>query len=181
MKNIFFMVFITLLVIGCSNEKRLEELTTPVQPTQNGGENMKLTSKDFQNNSMIPAKFTCQGENINPHLQWEGAPQGVKSFALVVDDPDAQAGTWTHWLVKDIPANTNEIPQNSVPGKQVVNDFAKQDYGGPCPPSGTHRYFFKLYALDVDSLQAKNKEEFYQQVEEHKIEEAVLIGSYKKT
>ncbi len=144
---------------------------------------MKLWSKDFQHEGMIPSQFTCDGPDISPHLEWSEAPKETKSFALIVDDPDAPVGTWVHWLVCDIPPNVKSIPRNGLPrnARQVKNDFGKVEYGGPCPPSGTHRYFFKLYALKVDKLEGVNdKRSFYKKVEENKIAEAVLMGKYKR-
>lgn len=168
-------------LVACTVEKPKSEPVQIEKPIQEGVEIMKLTSNDFKQGDMIPRKFTCQGEDINPHLAWDDVPEGVKSFALIVDDPDAPMGTWVHWLVKDIPTDIREIKQNSIPGTQVENDFGKEDYGGPCPPSGVHRYFFKLYALDVESLDADNKDDFYEQVEEHSIAKAELMGKYKKS
>jgi Raf kinase inhibitor-like YbhB/YbcL family protein len=130
---------------------------------------------------MVPRKYTCQGEDINPPLQWEDVPAGTKSFALIFDDPDAPGGTWVHWLVKNIPPNVREIKENSAPGEEVMNSFGQTEYGGPCPPFGVHRYFFKLYALNVDSFEAETKAEFYKKVEELKIGQAVLMGRYKKS
>ncbi len=141
---------------------------------------MKISSDAFDEGTMIPAKYTCQGDDVNPQLRIEGVPGAAKSLALIVDDPDAPSGTWVHWLVKDITTDTTEIEENSVPGVQVVNDFGKEGYGGPCPPSGVHRYFFRLYALDVENLAAETKEEFYEQVDSHKIDEAELMGKYTK-
>lgn len=145
---------------------------------------MKLESKDFEHEGWIPSKFTCDGEDISPHLMWRDVPKGTKSFALIVDDPDAPVGTWVHWLVCDIPADCREIEQNSVPEKatQLRNDFGKKDYGGPCPPRGVHRYFFKLYALNVEKLGGLmlSKRSFYKKVEEHKIAEALLMGKYRR-
>lgn len=141
---------------------------------------MILTSKDFENEDQIPKDFTCQGTNKNPHLKWEDAPSETKSFALIVDDPDAPTSTWTHWLVYDIPADVAQIPQNSVPGKQVTNDLGKEEYGGPCPPTGTHRYFFKLYALDIESLTDVTKDNFLEKIEKHTLAKAELMGTYKK-
>ncbi len=144
---------------------------------------MKLRSKDFEHEGMIPSHFTCDGADISPQLEWIDPPRETKSFALIVDDPDAPVGTWVHWLVCDIPRKVVIIPQNSLPrnARQVKNDFGKVEYGGPCPPSGTHRYFFKLYALGVEKLEGvDNKKSFYQKVEEHKIDEAVLMGKYKR-
>ena len=143
---------------------------------------MKLKSKDFENEGMIPSIFTCDGRDISPHLAWEDVPENTKSFALIVDDPDAPMGTWVHWLVSNIPPNLRELPQNNVPSGalQVKNDFGKANYGGPCPPSGVHRYFFKLYALNTATLEGINEKNFYDKVEEHKIAEAVLMGKYSR-
>ena len=131
---------------------------------------------------MIPSTFTCDGEDISPHLVWEEVPEETKSLALIVDDPDAPMGTWVHWLLCDIIPDTREIPQNSLPHetRQVKNDFGKEKYGGPCPPSGIHRYFFKLYALNKEKLDAADKKAFYREVEVHKIDEAVIMGKYSR-
>ncbi len=180
MKGVIFALVLFLILIGCSTE-RFEEIIQDIEkPIQEGVVTMKLESKDFNDGDMIPSRFTCQGENINPQLAWDDVPDGVKSFALIVDDPDAPVGTWVHWLVKDIPADVREIGQDSVPGKQVGNDFGKDDYGGPCPPSGVHRYFFRLYALDVESLDASDKGDFYKQALEHSIAKTELMGRYTK-
>lgn len=143
---------------------------------------MRIRSNDFEDGGDIPSGFTCDGEDISPHLAWEKIPEGTKSLALIVDDPDAPMGTWVHWLLCDIPPNTREIPQNSRPAgsRQVTNDFGRENYGGPCPPSGTHRYFFKLYALDVERTVATEKRAFYREVEEHKLGEAVIMGRYSR-
>jgi Raf kinase inhibitor-like YbhB/YbcL family protein len=144
---------------------------------------MKIYSNDFKHEDMIPSVFTCDGQDISPHLAWDDVPPGTKSFALIVDDPDAPMGTWVHWLVGNIPPSVREIPKNTLPPNavQVPNDFGKPNYGGPCPPSGTHRYFFKLYALNTDSLTGvRDKRAFYAFVEEHKVTEAVLMGKYSR-
>jgi len=112
---------------------------------------LKLSSTAFKHNDSIPSKYTCDGADVNPPLVIENAPLTAKSLALIVDDPDAPAGNWVHWVVWNIDPTTSEIRENTVPSgaQQGINDFRKHDYGGPCPPSGTHRYFFKLYALDM--------------------------------
>jgi Raf kinase inhibitor-like YbhB/YbcL family protein len=142
---------------------------------------MKLTSPEFKDNSNIPSKFTCEGEDINPALVIENIPQGTKSLALIVDDPDAPAKTWVHWVVFDIPP-VNRIEENSVPGKQGINDFGRLDWGGPCPPSGTHRYFFKIYALDtmLALKEGAGKKALERDMEGHILGRAELIGLYKK-
>jgi Raf kinase inhibitor-like YbhB/YbcL family protein len=123
--------------------------TAYVCQAEEGGGGMKLTSPAFEHNKSIPSKYTCQGEDVNPALAIDDIPEGTKSLALIVDDPDAPMGTWVHWVVYDIAPTSRIIDENSIPGKQGINDFRKKNYGGPCPPSGTHRYFFKVYALDT--------------------------------
>jgi Raf kinase inhibitor-like YbhB/YbcL family protein len=142
---------------------------------------MKLMSNDFKHNEMMDSKFTCDGKDISPHLRWEGAPANTKSFALSCNDPDAPVGDWIHWYVYNIPANINEIKQGGpVPGIEVQNDFRKTKYGGPCPPSGTHRYFFRIYALKVDNLERINKNNFREIIKKNTIEPAEIIGLYKR-
>src|SRR6056297_3087162 len=143
---------------------------------------MKLTSTAFSDGDSIPQKYTCDSRDINPPLKWENPPDKTKSFALIVDDPDAPAGTWVHWLVCDISKEGRNIQEDSVPKgvTQVKNDFKKVDYGGPCPPGGTHRYFFKLHALDVKKLKRVNQNNFYDLVEKHSIEKAQLMGKYTR-
>ena len=143
---------------------------------------MKLKSKDFEENGKIPSEFTCDGRDISPQLSWENAPAETKSFALSVTDPDAPVGTWIHWLVYDIPKDVRSIDRGSLPegAKQVENDFGRKDYGGPCPPSGTHRYIFTIYALDTGHLEGISKRSFSNEVEKHTLEKAVLKGLYKR-
>lgn len=143
---------------------------------------MKLKSKDFEHEAIIPSLFTCDGSDVSPHLAWGDVPEDTKSFALIVDDPDAPMGTWVHWLMCNIPANLREIIRGGIPSGalQVKNDFGKVNYGGPCPPSGVHRYFFKLYALNTETLAEINEKNFYQKVEEHKIAETLLMGKYSR-
>lgn len=143
---------------------------------------MILRSKDFKNEGMIPSYFTCDDKDVSPQLSWMDPPEGTRSYALIVDDPDAPMGTWVHWLICNISPETREIPQGMVPqgALQVKNDFGKVNYGGPCPPSGVHRYFFKLYALNVDRLDGINEKNFYKMVEDHKIGEAILMGRYTR-
>lgn len=142
---------------------------------------MKISSPEFGNNEVIPTKFTCQGEDVNPLLVIEEAPEGAKSLALIVDDPDAPSGMWVHWVVYDMEV-VSEVDEDSIPGKQGFNDFGKLDWGGPCPPSGTHRYFFKVYALDekLNLEEGISKEELEAAMEGHILEKVELIGLYKK-
>ncbi len=117
----------------------------------------KLFSSAFPDGGWIPDLHTCRGADVSPSLEWSGEPAGTRSFALVADDPDAPVGTWTHWLLFDIPPGAHTLAQGCKPGSLGVsgaNDFGKQGYGGPSPPKGhgPHRYYFKLYALDVETL-----------------------------
>ncbi|MFH1655061.1 MAG: YbhB/YbcL family Raf kinase inhibitor-like protein [Candidatus Omnitrophota bacterium] len=142
---------------------------------------MKISSLEFKNNGMVPKKFTCQGDDVNPALIIKDVPGGTKSLALIMDDPDAPMGTWVHWVVFNIPV-ISQIDENSVPGEQARNNFGRVDYGGPCPPSGTHRYFFKIYALDIelDSSLVRDKKSLEKTMQGHILESAELIGLYKK-
>lgn len=146
--------------------------------------NMKITSSAFSHNSKIPSKYTCDGENINPPLQFVDVPSSAKSLALIVDDPDAPAKTWVHWVVYNIDPQTSEVKENSIPqgGIEGTTDFGKPGYGGPCPPSGVHRYFFKLYALDsaLDLPQKAGKQIVEEKMKEHIIDQTELIGLYSR-
>ncbi|MFO8016428.1 MAG: YbhB/YbcL family Raf kinase inhibitor-like protein [Candidatus Woesearchaeota archaeon] len=150
-----------------------------------GGENMVLglRSPEFGHEGRIPDKYTCKGNDINPPLEIENIPEGTESLALILDDPDAPTGTFVHWTLWDMePAE--RISEDSVPSGAVqgTNDFGKAAYGGPCPPSGEHRYFFRLYALDtkLDLEEGASREELEDAMEGHIIEKAVLMGLYSK-
>ncbi|MFX1378247.1 MAG: YbhB/YbcL family Raf kinase inhibitor-like protein [Promethearchaeota archaeon] len=141
---------------------------------------MKLSSNDFKNNQLLDSKFSLRGANKSPHLKWEKSPPNTKSFAISCNDPDATAGDWIHWLVVNIPKHINEIPQGGpIPGDPLQTDFGKTGYSGPAPPSGTHKYIFKVYALDIDRLKGVNKKNFYEEMEDHSIMSAELVGLYK--
>lgn len=145
---------------------------------------MKITSPAFEHNQEVPSKYTCDGENVNPPLQFSDVPSEAKSLVLIVDDPDAPSRVWVHWIVFNIDPKTLEIRENSIPQGAVsgVTDFGKPGWGGPCPPNGTHRYFFKLYALDTQlSLDATaDKKSVEHAMENHIITQAELIGLYKR-
>ena len=146
---------------------------------------MLLTSQAFPKNGMIPPEYTCDGADGNPPLTIRNVPSKSRSLALIVDDPDAPRGTWVHWVVWNIGVDTTEIPATSVPAGalQGTNDFGKQGYGGPCPPSGTHRYFFKLYALDASpALKAgATKAQLEEAMKGHILGKAELVGLYRRT
>ena len=143
----------------------------------------QITSPAFKNNEMIPRPYTCQGLDMNPRLIIQGVPTATKSLALIVDDPDAPGKTWVHWVVFNIPATSKEIPERNIPGIQGMNDFGQLNFGGPCPPSGTHRYFFKLYALDtlLDLPQGIRKANLEKAMQGHILGQTQLVGLYKKT
>lgn len=144
---------------------------------------MKITSPVFEHNQMVPAKYTCQGDDINPRLIVSQIPKETRSLALIVDDPDAPMGTWTHWVVFDIPLENSEIKEDTIPGTQGYNNFGRNEWGGPCPPGGTHRYFFKIYALDtkLNLKEGAKKGEVERAMQDHILEKAELIGLYKKS
>ena len=145
---------------------------------------MKISSSAFANNSFIPSKYTCDGQDINPSLKIENVPAEAKSLVLIVDDPDAPMGTWVHWTVWNINPETTEILENSLPKEAVegMTDFGKPGYGGPCPPSGTHRYFFKIYALDrILALEkGSSLEKLEEEMKDHILDKAQLIGFYQR-
>ena len=153
-----------------------------ITDAKEGGGGMKILSPEFEHNGFIPQKFTCQGEDISPALIIEDIPKEAKSLALIVDDPDAPMGMWVHWVVFDM-GLIKRIEENSIPGKQGRNDFGRNNYGGPCPPSGTHRYFFKIYALDekLNLIEGITKKELEKAMAAHILGQAELIGLYKKT
>lgn len=128
---------------------------------------------------MIPKKYSCQGEDISPDLEWSNYPKETKYFALVVDDPDAPNGTWVHWVLVNIPLGVNEISEGETEGQEIENDFERPEYGGPCPPSRKHRYYFRLYALS-DSLEDVTKENFREKINEKAIDSASIMAYYQK-
>ncbi|HPH78690.1 MAG TPA: YbhB/YbcL family Raf kinase inhibitor-like protein [bacterium] len=146
---------------------------------------MKITSPSFDNGQKIPAKFTCDGENINPALNITNVPENARSLVLIVDDPDAPMGTWTHWTLWNItPASQIDIAENSQPNEAIAGNTSsgQAGYDGPCPPNGTHHYYFKIYALDdVLNLSANaNVEQLVSTMNDHIIDYAELIGIYTR-
>lgn len=146
---------------------------------------LKISSPAFENNGSIPKKYTCDGTDVSPSLKIENVPPEVKSLALIVDDPDAPMGTWVHWVVWNIDPKTKEVKEGSVPegSQQGMNDFKKQNYGGPCPPSGTHRYFFKLYGLDtlLNLSPRSTKADLEKAMKGHILSQGQIIGLYKRS
>jgi len=155
-------VIILLLMASCS--------------TKSGVDSMRIISSDFSNEQFIPSKFTCDGEDVPPHIAFEDVPEGTKSLALIMDDPDAPS-TFVHWVVWNIPPS-----QNIDEGVQGITDYGRIGYGGPCPPSGVHRYFFKAYALSekLDLEEGSDKEELLAAMENYILAKAELMGKYQK-
>ncbi len=148
-----------------------------------GGEpmTMALTSPAFNNGESIPSKFTCDGEDISPELDWFGTPEGTISLALIMDDPDAPVGTWVHWVLYNLPMDLSGLRQGMTGvGVEGTNSWNRTGYGGPCPPSGTHRYFFKVYALDtnLDLDSGAKKGDLLAAMEGHILGQAELMGIY---
>lgn len=144
---------------------------------------MKILSSAFGNNQSIPAEYTCDGKNINPPLEIVDAPKSAKGLVLIMDDPDAPMGTWVHWVVWNINPQMKNVAENSVPEGGIQGRTNRENsYGGPCPPSGTHRYFFKLFALDIilDLPSSAGKAELEKAMAGHIIESAELIGLYNR-
>jgi|SRR5581483_2920411 Raf kinase inhibitor-like YbhB/YbcL family protein len=174
MKQIVWLLGLGLVLLGCGGG-------TPL-PTNTG--TLRVTSPAFADGESIPQKFTCSGENISPALEWSNAPTGTKSFALIVDDPDAPGGTFTHWVAYDIPASQTNIAEGAnAAGVGGKNSGGTSRYMGPCPPLGEHRYVFVLYALDVDSLGLgpdATKTQLVTAMQGHILAQATLMGRYKK-
>jgi Raf kinase inhibitor-like YbhB/YbcL family protein len=153
-----------------------------------------LTSSAFNDRAEMPRRYTCEGENVSPPLAWSGAPEGTRSFALIVDDPDAPDPnapklTWVHWVLYNIPATASELPEAVRRGalpkgtQEGLNDWKKQGYGGPCPPIGRHRYFHRLHALDTmfSDLHTPTKVQLEKALSGHVLDRADLVGTYQKT
>ena len=154
-----------------------------------GGNSMEIKSSAFKSGARIPAKHTCDGVDVSPLLEWGKLPAGTKYLALICDDPDAPMGTWVHWVLYDVPASAGGLPEKLPPlkeladgTKQGMNDFRAIGYGGPCPPSGEHRYFFKLYALDGPTglKPGATKTQLLAAMKGHILAEAELMGKYKR-
>jgi len=178
--------FLIPLFVLCLSQSKDE-----VHSKMRGGKKMEMTvtSAAFSEGSMIPRRYTCDGQDVSPPLAWTGVPEATRSLALICDDPDAPVGTWVHWVLFNIPADTQELPGSIPPEKTIAsgakhgtNDFGKLGYGGPCPPGGTHRYYFKLYALDTEiSLESGiTKAQLLKAMKGHIVAEGQLMGKYKR-
>lgn len=153
-----------------------------------------LRSDAFEEGGVIPRKYTCEGSDVAPPLEWDGVPENTRSLVLIVDDPDAPDPaaprmTWVHWVVYNLPADVNGLPEGAIAkmlpigSQQGLNDWKKEGYGGPCPPIGRHRYFHKLYALDtvLEGLDSPTKAQVESAMQGHIIAQTELIGTYKKS
>jgi Raf kinase inhibitor-like YbhB/YbcL family protein len=184
-------VLVLLAFLPACGGKPSSESILPEDPRRN---TIRLESPAFADGGNIPKIHTCEGEDSSPPLKWSGVPDTAKSLAIVVEDVDAPRGTWTHWVLFNLPADLRELPQK-VPtqerveldpsgktARQGTNDFGKTGYGGPCPPSGTHRYIFRIFALDVQlGLGPKaTRQELLQSLKDHILAEGKLTGRYSK-
>jgi Raf kinase inhibitor-like YbhB/YbcL family protein len=153
--------------------------------SSNFAASLTLTSSAFQNNAMIPIQYTKEGQNLSPPLAWANVPKGTKSFVLMCDDPDAPGGTWTHWVLYNIPPTLTHLEEGSknLPPQALIgkNSWGELGYGGPQPPSGTHHYHFTLYALDTELKVSKgeNREEILKALKNHVLDQATLVGLYQ--
>ncbi len=173
------LMLIGLILSGCQKSGT----TLPTNPPANMT-NMKISSPSFENSALIPPKFTCQGIDVSPELHISEVPGEAKSLALLVEDPDAPNGNWVHWVVWNIPTDTEIIPENVGPkfAVQGNNSWPKAQYGGPCPPSGTHRYFFKLFALNrmLDLPAGSTRDDLMKAMEDRVIAQSQLMGIFRK-
>ncbi len=176
--KILVMLFLLVAIMGCAQKPVLQE---EISEEEVG--NMKIESPDFKEGKQIPSDFTCDGKNISPELVFKDVPANAKSLALIMDDPDAPRGTFTHWVVWNIPSNAKGISRGEkIKYAQGMSDFGRTGYGGPCPPSGTHRYFFKLYALDtvLGLEEGSSRSDLEKAMKGHVIAEAKLMGTYQR-
>jgi Raf kinase inhibitor-like YbhB/YbcL family protein len=183
-------LLILVAAVGCAIQQRARQETlssTSTPPTAGGS--IKLTSTAFKEGEPIPHQYTCVGVNVSPSLEWSGVPKSAKTLVIIADDPDAPSGTWVHWVLYNLPADNIGMVENlpatdelKAGGFQGKNDFGRIGYGGPCPPSGTHRYFFKIYALDNElPLKAgATKADVEKAMEGHVVAQGQLMGTYRK-
>jgi Raf kinase inhibitor-like YbhB/YbcL family protein len=182
---------IVLLLASCGRSPSAESLLS-----EKDGKSMAIpiASQAFSSGGTIPTLYTCDGKDVSPPLTWSGIPEKARSIALICDDPDAPRGTWTHWVLFDLPANISGLGEGVPPQERVTvapggatalqgkNDFGKTGYGGPCPPSGTHRYFFRIYALDTElGLGPKTtRQDLLRAIKGHVLAEGELMGRYSR-
>lgn len=179
-RNVLMFLILLFLISGCAPKK---EVLTKEDGVKEEDGTMKIESPDFKDGKTIPSEFTCDGKNISPELVFKDVPEKAKSLALIVDDPDAPRGTFTHWVVCNIHSDVKGFSKGEkITYIQGKADTGKTVYGGPCPPSGAHRYFFKLYALDI-TLGLKegfSRADLEKAVKGHVISESKLMGTYQR-
>lgn len=205
-KKLIIMIIPVFLMISCGNKdsktttqdkqqtlqdikQETKQQTNQSDTLQEKTSGLKVKSSAFEDNGMIPKKYACNGDDVNPPISWSGAPQGTKSFAMIVDDPDAPSGTVVHWLIYNIPSNLKELAEATPSGlklangtMQGLNEKKKPGYMGPCPPDGVHRYYFKVFALDT-MLELKddiNKDKLTNAMKGHILAQGQLMGKYTK-
>ncbi len=178
-------IFITGLLITLGIESKATPLISPIQ--HGGSQVFTLSSSAFQEGQEIPELYTCDGGDISPPLSWEQLPNKTQSLVLIMDDPDAPRGVWDHWILFNIPTTIDSLAEDittnfPVGAKWGLNSWGKKNYGGPCPPSGTHRYFFKLYALDIilNLAEGVDKKKLLVTMKGHILGQATLMGKYKR-
>ena len=183
-----------LAVGGCGSASSPTSTPVPTAPTTQPDEKERatafgLTSPAFGAGESIPSRYTCDGNDISPPLQWTDPPVGAQGFAIIADDPDASGGTWVHWVLYNIPADKRDLPEAVPPNAELTdgsfngqNSWTRLGYGGPCPPGGTHRYFFKLYALDtvLELNSGEDKAGLLAAMEGHILAQTELMGTYSK-
>lgn len=183
MKKLLYFLIILMITFACKGNSNKNQGDALMQ-------DFKISSPAFNHKEFIPVKFTCDGPNVSPELLWSGAPAGTKSFALICDDPDAPVGTWVHWVIYNIPSDVNRL-EEGIPREEKLengitqgkNDFGYIGYGGPCPPKGNpHRYFFKLYALNMATQfePGLTKDELLKKIEGHVIQKTEFYGKYQR-
>lgn len=179
--------FLVIMFPGCARQQPTAQ--APAATPTDAQAEIKLTSTAFKEGQAIPRTYTCDGVNVSPPLEWSGVAKIAKTVAIVFDDPDAPGGTWAHWVLYNLPADNIGIVENmpatenlKAGGFQGKNDFAKIGYGGPCPPAGTHHYYFKIYALDSElTLKAgATKTELLKAMEGHIVLQGQLMGTYRR-
>jgi Raf kinase inhibitor-like YbhB/YbcL family protein len=184
-----FTILSSLALFGCSSGPKPLPPEPPAKQSPDRKSEIKVTSAAFNEGQPIPRQYTCDGVNVSPPLEWSGVPKTAKTIAIIADDPDAPAGTWVHWVLYNLPAENIGFVENvpatenlKVGGFQGKNDFEKIGYGGPCPPSGTHRYFFKMYAVDGElALKAgANGAELEKALQGHIVSQGQLMGTYRR-
>lgn len=178
------LIFVLTFFAACYEQNPYRSVQAPKLPENLTPLTMKITSTAFENNQQLPVKYTCDGDDVNPPLNFMEVPAETESLVMIVSDPDAPGGTWVHWTIFNIDPKTTEIAENSIPGgaRQGQNSWNKSAYGGPCPPSGTHRYFFKLFALDtkLDLDETAKSIDIEQNMDKHILAQAQLIGLYSR-